>query len=83
MIKFDHLRLPVTDLARSRDWYVRCSRMSVTMTHPFLVHRATWPHLDSGPRMVAQPEVAQREPFVLREGTDVCAVERAILRGLR
>ena len=23
MIKFDHLRLPVTDLARSRDWYIR------------------------------------------------------------
>ncbi len=23
MIKFDHLRIPVTDLARSRDWYVR------------------------------------------------------------
>jgi predicted enzyme related to lactoylglutathione lyase len=23
MIKFDHLRIPVTDLARSRDWYMR------------------------------------------------------------
>ena len=23
MIKFDHLRIPVSDLARSRDWYIR------------------------------------------------------------
>jgi catechol 2,3-dioxygenase-like lactoylglutathione lyase family enzyme len=23
MLKFDHLRLPVTDLVRSRDWYIR------------------------------------------------------------
>ena len=23
MLKFDHLRIPVTDLARSRDWYIR------------------------------------------------------------
>jgi hypothetical protein len=55
----------------------------VYICHPFLVHRATWPHLGAGPRMVAQPEVAHRAPFALREGTDVCAVERAILRGLR
>jgi hypothetical protein len=33
--------------------------------------------------MVAQPEIAHREPFALREGPDVSAVERAILRGLR
>ncbi len=51
--------------------------------HPFLVHRATWPHLGAGPRMVAQPEIAHREPFALRDGSDVCAVERAILRGLQ
>jgi hypothetical protein len=33
--------------------------------------------------MVAQPEIAQREPFALRDGGDVCTVERAILRGLQ
>ena len=51
--------------------------------HPFLVHRATWPHLGAGPRMVAQPEIGHREPFALRDGPDVSAVERAILRGLQ
>ena len=54
----------------------------VYLCHPFLVHRATWPHLGSGPRMVAQPGIAQHEPFALRDGPGVCAVERAILRGL-
>jgi hypothetical protein len=44
--------------------------------------RATWPHLGAGPRMVAQPEIAHHEPFALRDGSEVCAVERAILRGL-
>ena len=55
----------------------------VYVCHPFLVHRATWPHLGARPRMVAQPEIAHREPFALGGETEVCAVERAILRGLR
>jgi hypothetical protein len=54
----------------------------VYVCHPFLVHRATWPHRGSGPRMVAQPAIAHHEPFALRDGAAVCAVERAILRGL-
>ena len=54
----------------------------VYVCHPFLVHRATWPHLGSGPRMVAQPAIAHHQPFALREGATVCAVKRAILRGL-
>jgi hypothetical protein len=54
----------------------------VYVCHSFLVHRATWPHVGSGPRMIAQPEIAHHEPFALRAGSDVCAVERAILRGL-
>ncbi|RPH76909.1 MAG: VOC family protein [Candidatus Rokuibacteriota bacterium] len=29
MLKLDHLRLPVTDLARSRDWYVERLGMTV------------------------------------------------------
>src|SRR6187431_1596731 len=44
---------------------------------------ATWPHLGAGPRMIAQPEIGHREPFALREGIDVSAVERAILCGLQ
>jgi len=54
----------------------------VYVCHPFLVHRATWPHCGSTPRMVAQPAIALREPFALCDGPEVCAVERAILRGL-
>jgi catechol 2,3-dioxygenase-like lactoylglutathione lyase family enzyme len=29
MMKFDHLRIPVTDLARSRDWYIRTLGLKV------------------------------------------------------
>lgn len=31
MIKFDHLRIPVTDLARSRGWYVRTLGLEVEL----------------------------------------------------
>ena len=54
----------------------------VFVCHPFLVHRATWPHRGTVPRMIAQPEIGHRQPFALRNGANVCAVERAILRGL-
>lgn len=54
----------------------------VFLCHPFLVHRATWPHRGVGPRMMAQPAVAIRAPFALRADADACPVERAILRGL-
>jgi hypothetical protein len=54
----------------------------VFLCHPFLLHRATWPHRGRRPRILAQPAVALREPFALRERPGVCAVERAILRGL-
>jgi hypothetical protein len=54
----------------------------VYVCHPFLVHRATWPHLGLGPRIIAQPAIGHRQPFALREGPGVSAVERAILRGL-
>lgn len=54
----------------------------VFLCHPFLVHRATWPHRGIGPRMVAQPAVAIHEPFGLRAAVAVCPVERAILEGL-
>jgi Phytanoyl-CoA dioxygenase (PhyH) len=54
----------------------------VYLCHPFIIHRATWPHRGVRPRIIAQPEVAHHPPFALRNGPDVCAVERAILRGL-
>ena len=45
----------------------------VYVCHPFLIHRATWPHLGSGPRVVAQPEIAHHEPFALRLTAPTCA----------
>jgi Phytanoyl-CoA dioxygenase (PhyH) len=54
----------------------------VFLCHPFLVHRATWPHRGTRPRIIAQPAVGIPGPFALRADVDVCPVERAILRGL-
>ena len=34
MLKFDHLRIPVSDLARSRGWYVDGLRMTVEFEIP-------------------------------------------------
>jgi catechol 2,3-dioxygenase-like lactoylglutathione lyase family enzyme len=34
MIKLDHLRLPVTDLARARDWYTRTLGLKVEFEVP-------------------------------------------------
>ena len=53
----------------------------VFVCHPFLVHRATWPHRGTTPRIVAQPGVALNQPFTL-SGEQPCAVERAILQSL-
>ncbi|HWE68053.1 MAG TPA: phytanoyl-CoA dioxygenase family protein [Acidimicrobiales bacterium] len=53
----------------------------VYICHPFLVHRATWPHRGRHPRAVAQPGVHIHEPFGLDEQS-ACPVERAILLGL-
>jgi len=55
----------------------------VYVCHPFLVHRATWPHRGTTPRLLAQPEIGHREPFALRYGPGLCVVEQAILRGLK
>ena len=54
----------------------------VFLCHPFLVHRATWPHLGTQPRMVAQPAIALCEPFGLRQTQGTCLVEQAIMAGL-
>lgn len=34
MIKFDHLRIPVADLARSRDWFIRTLGLKVEFEVP-------------------------------------------------
>jgi len=55
----------------------------VYVCHPFLVHRATWPHRGTSPRMIAQPAIPQCQPFALHDSGDACAVERSILCGLQ
>jgi len=52
----------------------------VFVCHPFLVHRATWPHLGKIPRIVAQPAIARLRPSHFRR--EAVPVERAILEGL-
>jgi hypothetical protein len=74
-------RLPASTLQRPRV-HATGRAGDVYVCHPFLVHRATWPHRGTAPRMLAQPEIAHREPFALRDGPGLCEVERAILRGL-
>ncbi len=54
----------------------------VFVCHPFLVHRATWPHRGIAPRIIAQPGIGHHQPFALLDDLNVCAVERAILAGL-
>ncbi len=61
--------------------FVTGSAGDVYLCHPFLLHRATWPHRGCRPRAIAQPEVPHNDPFVL-DGVDPCPVEEAILRGL-
>ena len=73
--------LPASTLQRPRA-HATGHAGDVYVCHPFLVHRATWPHRGAGPRVLAQPEIAHREPFALRDGAGLCEVERAILRGL-
>jgi catechol 2,3-dioxygenase-like lactoylglutathione lyase family enzyme len=34
MLRFDHLRIPVSDLTRSRDWYIRTLGMAVEFEVP-------------------------------------------------
>jgi hypothetical protein len=53
----------------------------VLVCHPFLVHRATWPHRGERPRAIAQPGIATLEPFPL-DGVDPGPVECAIFTGL-
>jgi hypothetical protein len=53
----------------------------VFLCHPFLVHRATWPHRGVGPRVIAQPGISHRS-FALRDEPGISVVERTILEAL-
>lgn len=54
----------------------------VYLCHPFLVHRASWPHRGRTARIIAQPSVWLKEPYALVDPEAALPVERAILRGL-
>jgi len=74
-------RLPASTFQRLRA-HATGQAGDVYVCHPFLVHRATWPHRGARPRLLAQPEIAHREQFTLCDAAGLCEVERAILRGL-
>jgi hypothetical protein len=54
----------------------------VFLCHPFIVHTATWPHLGTAPRMIAQPAVHVRDGFAI-DGSDPAPVAQAIVAGLK
>lgn len=73
--------LPASTFERPRT-FATGQAGDVFLCHPFMVHRATWPHLGSRPRIVAQPGIAIHEPFGLRRIPGACLVERAITDSL-
>lgn len=54
----------------------------VYLCHPFLVHRASWPHRGRTPRIIAQPSVWLKEPYALVDPKAALPVEQAILYGV-
>lgn len=76
--------LPSSTFAR-RSAFATGAAGDVYICHPFLVHRATWPHRGDRPRAIAQPGIATKQPFALDPDADPAAVspvERAILQAL-
>lgn len=80
-VAFDARYLPPSTFDRPRV-FATGTAGDVFLCHPFMVHRATWPHRGQRPRIIAQPEIAHREPFALRPEAPSCVVERMILAGL-
>lgn len=54
----------------------------VYVCHPFLMHRASWPHRGTGPRVIVTPDVALDVPYGLDE-PDPPPVVRAIVAATR
>ena len=54
----------------------------VFLCHPFLVHRASWPHRGLTPRVMAQPSIWLKDPYALTDQEVALPVERAIFAGL-
>ncbi|SDS05358.1 phytanoyl-CoA dioxygenase family protein [Actinopolymorpha singaporensis] len=51
----------------------------VYLCHPFLVHAASWPHLGTTPRIMAQPGVALLGSFALADRENAYPVEATIM----
>jgi hypothetical protein len=75
-------QLPASTFQRPRQ-YATGRAGDVYLCHPFMLHRATWPHRGAHPRIIAQPAVDLHQPFALRDRPDLCPVELAILEGLQ
>jgi len=77
---FKNVQLPVSTLERPSAWATG-SAGDVYVCHPFLVHRATWPHRGTSPRSIAQPEVRLLEDFDI-SSPPTCPVHRTISAAL-
>jgi hypothetical protein len=56
---------------------------TVYLCHPFIVHAAQ-DHRGETPKFMAQPPLLPREDFnYSRSETDLCPIEKAILKGIR
>lgn len=77
---FQNVQLPAATLDRPSAWATG-SAGDVFVCHPFLVHRATWPHRGTSPRAIAQPEVKLLEDFDMNQPPQ-CPVEETIRAGL-
>ena len=80
--RFDAAWLPASTFERPRV-LATGSAGDIFVCHPFVVHRATWPHRGTRPRALAQPEIAHDPPFSLQPRADLHPVEHAICKALR
>lgn len=77
---FQNVEIPESTLARPSAWATGTAG-DVFVCHPFLVHRATWPHRGTSPRVIAQPEVRLLQDFDMATAPD-CPVHRTIRAAL-
>lgn len=62
---------------------LRATQATSILCHPFLVDAASWPHRETTPRFMAQPELAPIAPLELeRADADYPALEIAVRLGL-
>jgi Phytanoyl-CoA dioxygenase (PhyH) len=77
---FQNVPMTQTTLERPSAWATG-NAGDVYVCHPFLVHRATWPHRGITPRAIAQPEIGLMKDFDVRRA-DGCPVHQSIRTAL-